>query len=177
MALSQQIKTDLRGKIEPRPPGTITKTGLLKVAEGTVMCKRKEELPRGSVEIEQAESQLAEMEQAFQQQEAPTVNATKKRSKKKVQQVPGIEPVMATINVIGLGSVPSQYAYVIMGENGIAILGLTPMSFIPQATDVTQTPLTNVFQVSTFGDMKFVHMGNTFRTPNGINNLLIYSME
>lgn len=182
MALSAKIKHDLKGKIEPRPQGTITPTGLLKVAEGTVMCRRKEELPRSDEQIEAAEEQFAAMEQAFQQQqenqqqqEAPTVNATKKRSRKKQQQVQ--TTVSATINVIGLGSVPSQYAYVCMGENGVAILGLTPMSFVPEATDVTKTPLTNVFTVSTFGDLKFVHMGNTVRLPNGINNLIIYAME
>jgi len=178
MALSAKIKHDLKGKIEPRPQGTITPTGLLKVAEGTVMCRRKEELPRSEQQLEEAEQQFAEMEQAFQQQqqeEAPLVNATKKRSRKKQQPVQ--TTVSATINVIGLGSVPSQYAYVCMGENGVAILGLTPMSFVPEATDVTKTPLTNVFTVSTFGDLKFVHMGNTVRLPNGINNLIIYAME
>lgn len=178
MALSYKIKKDLKGKIEPRPQGTVTPTGLLKVAEGTVMCRQKEEKFE-KVDTQQADAQMAEMEAAFQQQsqvEAPVVNATKKRSRKKALPEKNLS-VNATITVLGLGSVPSVYAYICMGEGGVALLGLTPMSFVPQATDVTQTPLTNVFQVSAFGDAKFVHMGNIVRTPDGINNLVIYQLE
>ena len=67
-----------------------------------------------------------------------------------------------------------QYANINFGENGVALLGLTKMSFIPKVTDPTSDESPTLFELSPRPGTKFVYLGNTITLDNGVKQLVIY---
>ena len=179
MALTKKIEKDLRGKVEERAPGTITPTGLYKVADGSLIAKSTTLRARtaGPADIEDAEKKMAELE-ALREAEAEKPKR-RTRSRKKEQAEP-VEPevVNAKVTVEGFGVIPTQYAHVYPGT-GIAILGLTALSFVPQITDISDpanlTP--HVVQIDVLGEGKYVYLGNTFIDKEGVENIILDIME
>ena len=178
MALTKKIETDLRGRVEERAPGTVTPTGLYKVADGSLIAKSTTLRARtaGPADIEEAEKKMAELEAMREAENKPK---RKTRSRKKEPEAPAEpEVVNAKVTVEGFGVIPTQYAHVYPGV-GIAILGLTSLSFVPQITDISDpanlTP--HVVQIDVLGEGKYVYLGNTFIDKEGVENIILDIME
>ena len=178
MSLTEAAVTALNAKVEPRPGGTLTKTGLLKLANGVLVTKPSTELGGFRTESDEDqllsanETQMAELE-ALREQEAAQ---PKKRGRKKAAADPEqpVQPKMRqiTINIPGFGGIPSQYTHVYLGE-GIAVLGLGPMSFTPQGPDPKTGQPSTLIELSANPGVKYAFLGNTYMDSNNIKNLLL----
>ena len=183
MSLTQEAINGLNAKIEPRDPGTVTETGLHKLANGVLIARhstkegyRDSEDTAAAIEADAA--RLAELEALREQQESKP----KKKGKKKAaveptpvaQQPRAPEPKSITVKLEGIGDIPTQYANINFGDNGVALLGLTKMSFIPKITDPTSDEPPTLFELSPRPGMKFVYLGNTLTLDNGVKQLVIY---
>lgn len=181
MSLTNEAVSALRAKVEPRKPGVTTQTGLTKVGDGSLYARPSTKYGfRTEEETEEAIQQDADMVAELQtlrnqatDEEAPK---PKKRTRKKAA-----EPVQAasqpavkqiTVTVKGFGGIPSQYANVNIGE-GIALLGLTQMSFIPQISDPSGDEPTNLLELSVAPEMHWIYMGNTVTLDNKIKQLVL----
>lgn len=177
MSLTEEAVSALKAKVEPRPSGTITKTGLLKLSNGTLVTKPSTELgfhdePALDEQIDDSEQLLGELQAMRAQQEQP-----KKRGRKKT--APAEQPVVEaprlrqiTINIPGFGGIPSQYAHVYLGD-GVAVLGLSSMSFTPQGPDPKTGQPSNILELSVNPGVKYVYLGNSFIDSRNIKNLLL----
>ena len=181
MSLTQEAISALNAKVEPRDPGTITETGLHKLANGVLIARhstkegfRDEEDAQQAIDADAARMQ--ELEALREQQTAKP----KKKGKKKaepavvVQQPKAPEPKSISVKLEGIGEIPTQYANINFGENGVALLGLTKMSFIPKITDPTAEEPPTLFELSPRPGTKFVYLGNTVTLDNGVRQLVIY---
>lgn len=176
MSLTEEAVSALKAKVEPRPSGTLTKTGLLKLSNGTLVTKPSTELgfhseTEADEKIDDSEQMLAEL-QAMREQEEP-----KKRGRRKTTPAP--QPVVETpklrqitINIPGFGGIPSQYTHVYLGD-GIAVLGLSAMSFTPQGPDAKTGQPSNVLELSVNPGVKYVYLGNSFLDSKNIKNILL----
>ena len=86
MSLTQEAINSLNAKIEPRDPGTVTETGLHKLANGVLIARhstkegyRDSEDTAAAIEADAAS--LAELEALREQQESKS----KKKGKKKLK--------------------------------------------------------------------------------------------
>ena len=175
MAITEQSKA-LNTKVEPRAPGIMTESGLLKLADGTLMARHATESGARDSEdldakLEQADAQMAELEaMRSAQQSVPKT----RRTRKKVDAPPmASDLVDATITVEGFGGIPSQYAQVCPGI-GCALLGLTPRSFIPQQASLgPDGKPTQVLRISSVPDRRYMYTGFQVTDKHGITNLLL----
>lgn len=190
MAISSRTQ-DLNIKVEPRENGTLTESGLLKLANGTIMVRhatesglREEEEAALEQQAANAEAQMREMLAAREAQVPELIAATsgqavKKRTRKKAaaQVVPATTPapvvVSTTVTVEGFGGIPSQYAFVQIGNDN-AWLGLTAMSFVPQQATIKEdgTP-SQVLRLSAAPDKRYVYLGSQNTTKDGVTTLIL----
>lgn len=183
MSLTEEAVSSLRAHIEPRPGGTMTKTGLQKLSDGTIMTRHSTEdgtrTPEQTVQaIEDDAQRFAELEVMREQLEEEEPQP-KRRTRKKAAQAPEPPPApkapplrQITISIPGFGGIPSQYAHVYLGD-GIAVLGLAPMSFTPQAPDPKTGQPSNQLELSVNPGTKYVYLGNSFVDRFNIKNLLL----
>lgn len=173
MALTKKIEHDLRGKVEDRAPGTITPTGLYKVGDGSLIAKSTTLRARtaGPADIEEAEKKMAELEEMRQEEAKPKRRTRKKTTQVVEQEAP--EVVVTKITVEGFGVIPTQYAHVYPGS-GIAVLGLTSLSFVPQVTELTDLTHPHLVQIEILGAAKYVYLGNKFTDKDGTDNIILY---
>jgi hypothetical protein len=184
MSLTEEAVSALKAKVEPRPSGTLTKTGLLKLSNGTLVTRPSTELGYHSEDVEDqviddSAQQLAELE-AMRAQMAQEAEQPKKRGRKKAQPMPDAPPEtprlrQITINIPGFGGIPSQYTHVYLGE-GVAVLGLSSMSFTPQGPDPKTGQPSSILELSVNPGVKYVYLGNTFIDRFNIKNLLLVEM-
>ena len=177
MSLTDAAVTGLNAKVEPRPGGTITKTGLLKLSNGVLVTKPSTEL--GGFRTESDEDQLISAnEQQFAELQAmrEQMPAPKKRGRKKAsadtETAEQTKMRQITVNIPGFGGIPSQYAHVYLG-NGIAVLGLGPMSFTPQGPDPKTGQPSALVELSVNPGVKYAYLGNMFTDSSNIRNLLL----
>ena len=175
MSLTEKSK-DLNTRIEPRAPGVITESGLLKLADGTLMARHATESgAREGADMDAkmatADAQLAELE-AMRAAQAQTPKAKRARKKAEVQQQPD-DVVDVAITVEGFGGIPSQYAQVCPGI-GCLLLGLTPRSFIPQQAVLgSDGKPTQVLRVSSVPDRRYMYTGFQVTDKYGTTNLIL----
>lgn len=182
MSLTQEAISSLKAKIEPRDPTTITETGLAKLANGTLIARHStKEGFRDADEVQQAinndADMVAELEALREQQEAKPKKKGRKKAAEALAPVAQPKPPEAkavTVRLDGIGEIPTQYANINFGENGVALLGLTKMSFIPKITDPTSDEPPTLFELSPRPGTKFVYLGNTVTLDNGVKQLVIY---
>ena len=176
MAITERSKA-LDTKIEPRSPGVMTESGLLKLADGTLMARHATDSGAREGEdldarLEQADSQMAELEAMRAAQQVSTkAKKTRKKAAAAVAEPAGF--VDATITVEGFGGIPSQYAQVCPGV-GCALLGLTPRSFIPQQASLgPDGKPTQVLRISSVPDRRYMYTGFQVTDKSGITNLIL----
>ena len=178
MAITERI-AGLGVVVEPRPAGTLTETGLLKTRKGEILARHGTDsgAREGSdidMQVQAANDQMAELEAMRDQPEL------KKRGRKKaVKQQAAAQPsdtVEATITVEGFGGIPSQYDQVCIG-NDVAMLGLTPRSFIPQAAAVLDGKPTQVLRLSVAPDRRYVYFGSQVTDKRGVTNLILVELK
>ena len=168
----------LNTKVEPRGPGTMTESGLLKLADGTLMARHGTDsgAREGSDvvvddKIATAEAQMAELEALAKK--AP------KRTRKKVQEPKAetsMEPVSETVNVMGLGDIRTQYSQVQIGT-GMAMLGLTSMSFVPQtAVRMEDGSLSPILRLGSAPDKRYIYVGNQIIDRYGTTNIFLIEL-
>ena len=181
MALTQEAVSSLRAKIEPRPHCTMTETGLQKAPDGSLIARHSTEdgsrTPEQTMQaIEEDEARMEELmalREQQQQEEQP-----KKRTRKKAASAPApVQPPQPklrqiTITIPGFGGIPSQYTHVYIGE-GIAILGLSSMSFQPQGPDPQTGAPSSTLELSANPGVKYVYLGNSFVDGHNTKNLLL----
>ena len=182
MALTNEAISALKAKVEPREAGVVTETGLLKLANGTLLARPSTRSgARNPAELEQEiaddESRVAQLQALRAQQAAqqPVQEPAAKRTRRrKVDPEPAQQPTLKqiTVTVLGFGGIPSQYAHVNIGE-GVALLGVSSMSFIPQQSDTSQDPPTNMLELSTAPGKKYIYIGNTVVDDSGVKNLVL----
>lgn len=184
MSLTDESVNALRAKVEERKPGVMTQTGLLKTSDGSLYARPSTKYGfRTEEETAQAMEQDADMVaelQAMRDQPQNEEEQTKpKRKTRKKAAAP--EPVpqlqqpqvrQITVTVKGFGGIPSQYANVNIGD-GVALLGLTNMSFIPQVSDPSGDEPTNLLELSIAPGMHWIYMGNTVTLDNKIKQLVL----
>ena len=180
MAITKNTQ-DLQIKVEPRETGTITESGLLKLANGTIMVRHatesglreEEEAAFLAKQADNADAQMAELMAAREQQ-----TAKPKRSRKKPTATATVVPtapmtVSTTVTVEGFGGIPSQYAFVQIGNDN-AWLGLTAMSFVPQQATINEDGKpSQVLRLSAAPDKRYVYLGSQNMTKDGINTLIL----
>lgn len=178
MALTQEAVSSLRAKIEPRPHCTMTETGLQKAPDGSLIARHSTEdgsrTPEQTIQaIEDDEARMEELQALRDQADQPKKRSRKRASTAAVP-VQAAQPKLRqiTITIPGFGGIPSQYTHVYVGE-GIAILGLNPMSFQPQGPDPKTGAPSSVLEISVNPGVKYVYLGNTFVDNNNIKNLLL----
>ena len=177
MSLTEEAVSSLKAKVEPRPSGTLTKTGLLKLANGTLVTKPSTELGFHDDEVADKIDDSTDMLEELQAMRDAQEEQPKKRGRKKA--TPATQPTaetpklrQITINIPGFGGIPSQYTHVYLGD-GIAVLGLSPMSFTPQGPDAKTGQPSNVLELSVNPGVKYVYLGNSFIDSKNIKNLLL----
>ena len=180
MALTQEAVSSLRAKIEPRPHCTMTETGLQKAPDGSLIARHSTE--DGSRTPEQTmqaiEEDEARMEELMALREQQQEEQPKKRTRKKAAaasapvQPPQPKLRQITITIPGFGGIPSQYTHVYIGE-GIAILGLSSMSFQPQGPDPQTGAPSSTLELSANPGVKYVYLGNSFVDGHNVKNLLL----
>lgn len=186
MSLTQEAIKSLKAKVEPREDGEMTETGLLKIHDGTLMTRpstkygfRSEEETTQAIENDAARQAELEALRAQEEQSEPK----KKRGRKKAEPV-AAAPVRqeaprmrhVTVKLAGIGEIPSQYANVNIGENGVALVGVTPMSFIPKITDPSSDEPPTMFELSVNPGVKYVYLGNTVTLDNNVKQLVLYEV-
>lgn len=177
MAITDRI-AGLGVVVEPRPAGTLTETGLLKTGKGEILARHGTDTGarEGSdldLQLQAAESQMAELE-ALREQPSAKKKATRKRP---VKATPIADTtVEATITVEGFGGIPSQYDQVCIG-NDIAMLGLTPRSFIPQAATIVDGKPSQVLRLSVAPDNRYVYFGSQVTDKRGVTNLILVELK
>lgn len=180
MAITKNTQ-DLQIKVEPRETGIITESGLLKLANGTIMVRHatesglREEAEAAFLEQQaaNADSQMAEL-MAAREQQAPKAKRTRRKTAAPVVAVQPMQTtVSTTVTVEGFGGIPSQYAFVQIGNDN-AWLGLTSMSFVPQQATIKDdgTP-SQVLRLSAAPDKRYVYLGSQNTTKDGINTLIL----
>lgn len=179
MAISSRIQ-DLQIKVEPREKGTLTESGLLKLANGTIMVRHATESGLREEEEaaleQQANNAEAQMQELLAAREAQTPKAKRTR-KKAAAPAPPVPPapvgVSTTVTVEGFGGIPSQYAFVQIGNDN-AWLGLTAMSFVPQQATIKEdgTP-SQVLRLSAAPDKRYVYLGSQNTTKDGVPTLIL----
>ena len=181
MSLTPEAVSSLRAKIEPRPHCTMTETGLQKAPDGSLIARHSTEdgsrTPEQTIQaIEEDEARMEELmalREQQQQEEQP-----KKRTRKKAAtatapvQPPQPKLRQITITIPGFGGIPSQYTHVYIGE-GIAILGLSSMSFQPQGPDPQTGAPSSTLELSANPGVKYVYLGNSFVDGHNTKNLLL----
>ena len=182
MALTQEAVSSLRAKIEPRPHCTMTETGLQKAPDGSLIARHSTEdgsrTPEQTMQaIEEDEARMEEL-MALREQQQQEEQQPKKRTRKKVAAAPApVQPPQPklrqiTITIPGFGGIPSQYTHVYIGE-GIAILGLSSMSFQPQGPDPQTGAPSSTLELSANPGVKYVYLGNSFVDGHNTKNLLL----
>ena len=164
MALTQEAVSSLRAKIEPRPSCTMTETGLQKTPDGTLIARHSTEDGSRTPEqtIQAIEEDEARMEELMALREQQQEEQPKKRTRKKAAAAPApVQPPQPklrqiTITIPGFGGIPSQYTHVYIGE-GIAILGLSSMSFQPQGPDPQTGAPSSTLELSVNPGVKYVY--------------------
>ena len=181
MAITKNTQ-DLQIKVEPREPGTITESGLLKLANGTIMVRHApgsvmpedaEEAAALAQQAAEAEAQMAEL-MAIKEQQAPKKRAARKKATVTATVTPTAPTTVATtVTVEGFGGIPSQYAFVQIGNDN-AWLGLTAMSFVPQQATIKEdgTP-SQVLRLSAAPDKRYVYLGSQNTTRDGVTTLIL----
>ena len=182
MALTQEAVSSLRAKIEPRPSCTTTETGLQKTPDGTLIARHSTEdgsrTPEQTMQaIEDNEARMEELVALREQQQEQEEQQPKKRPRKKAAAAPPpAQPQLKlrqiTITIPGFGGIPSQYTHVYIGE-GIAILGLSSMSFQPQGPDPQTGAPSSTLELSANPGVKYVYLGNSFVDGHNTKNLLL----
>jgi hypothetical protein len=178
MSLTEEAKSSLNAKIEPRPAGVMTETGLQKLADGTLIARHATEdgsrTPEQMFQALDNDSQrMAELEALREQaeDEKPKRKSRRKAAESPIAVPPPPQLRQITITIPGFGGIPSQYTHVYIG-NGIAVLGLSTMSFTPQGPDKNGQPST-MLELSSNPGVKYVYLGNTFVDKFNIKNLLL----
>lgn len=167
---SQELNT----KVEPRPAGVMTESGLLKLSDGTLMARHgtdsgAREGDDIDTKLSQVDAQMAELDAMRQQEDKPKKQTRKKATKAE----PTSDTVDATVTVEGFGGIPSQYDQVQIG-NGCAILGLTSRSFIPQQAMMgADGKPTHVLRLSAAPDRRYIYTGNQVRDKRGVTLLIL----
>ena len=180
MAITKNTQ-DLQIKVEPRETGTITESGLLKLANGTIMVRHatesglreEEEAALLAQQAANADAQMAEL-MAAREQQAPKAKRTRKKATITAAVTPTAPTTVATtVTVEGFGGIPSQYAFVQIGNDN-AWLGLTAMSFVPQQATIKEdgTP-SQVLRLSAAPDKRYVYLGSQNTTKDGITTLIL----
>ena len=179
--LTNAIKKELRGHIEPRDPGEITPTGMHKVADGTLVINRSSAAGARTAspdEIAEANTRMAELEQLRQQEAAaakPKARKSKKAAKVVVEE-PEETTVNATLTVEGFGGIPSEYDQVCIG-NDMALLGLTAKSFVPQPASIVDGMPSQIIRLSVAPDRRYAYLGSQVVDKRGITNLILVEMK
>lgn len=161
-------------KMEPRAVGTKTESGLLKLANGTLMARHATESgAREGADIddrlEAAEAQMAELEAIRAEQ---TDKPKKTRSKKAKDEAVKIPVVPVVVTVEGIGEFSTQYVQICYGT-GMLMLGLSAMSFVPQQATRTETGFTPIIRLSAYPDKRFIFTGNRITDNRGLVNIFL----
>lgn len=180
MSLTPEAVRSLRAKIEPRPACTMTETGLQKTPDGSLIARHSTEdgsrTPEQTLQaIEDDEARMEEL-MALRGQQEQEEQPPKKRTRKKAAAASvAVQPSklrQITITIPGFGGIPSQYTHVYIGD-GIAILGLSSMSFQPQGPDPQTGSPSSTLELSANPGVKYVYLGNSFVDSHNIKNLLL----
>jgi len=174
MSVTQRSQ-ELNTKVEPRPAGTMTQSGLLKLSDGTLMARHSTE--SGAREGEDLDAKLAQVDEqmtqleAMRQQPEKSKKTTRKKATKVVEEPDDV--VDSVVTVEGFGGIPSQYDQVCIGY-GCAMLGLTTRSFIPQQAMMgPDGKPTQVIRLSQAPDRRYIYTGNQVRDKRGVTILFL----
>lgn len=175
MAITQRSQ-ELNTKVEPRPSGIMTETGLLKLSDGTLMARHStdsgaREAEDSAEKLAKADEQLAQLEAMRQQPAEKPKKSTRKKTTKAEE--PDYDTVDSVVTVEGFGGIPSQYDQVCIGD-GCAILGLTARSFIPQQAMMgADGKPTQVIRLSQAPNKRYIYTGNQARDKRGVTLLFL----
>lgn len=132
-----------------------------------------EEQP-GVVTMDQSEP----VQQPAPQEAAPAAKRGRKTKKQEAPPAQPAPPPSCRVVVTGsFGSLPSSYAFAYVGE-GLAVLGLNQMSYIPQmAAHNPDGSLANVIQLNVAPGKSYIFAGNRFRDASGVENIVLVEVE
>lgn len=183
MALTKTAKEQLGASVvghDDLPTAISLPTGLRKTRRGLIAPVSTTAGDTRSGALVDEEGQQPEEESQYIDDTEPDVvlkepQRRTRKTKPKKQEQPAF--VKLNITIAGFGTIPTQYAHVYTG-NGVVILGITDLSFIPQqATAKEGGGLLNVVVFEHLPDRQYVYCGNSFVDSSGTNNIIMIEVK
>lgn len=156
--------------------------GMIKTSQGLIAppATSARDTRSGRLEdAEEPEQPIEEVDEPVQESPAP---APKKAAKRRKQEPQPEQPrqvsrdIRVVVELTGFGSIPTKYTHCHVGE-GILVLGIGDMSFLPAKASQTDDGLTNVVSFSVVPGRKYIYCGNKFTDDNGTENLVMIEVQ
>lgn len=188
MPMTRELKEQLGGKVIPHKgmdSGSITSTGL--VRNGSVLVIPPVDTNSGFNAMHDSADVLSETERracrvddamevieanAPVPQRQPKRKVSKANRKRTQAQDTEPESVLLTLELPGVGRIPSQYTHVHKGE-GVLVLGMSRFSYCPARAASSDSGITGLVNVD---GNTYAFMGLEFRDSTGTRNVILVEL-
>lgn len=164
-----QLVSNIGARVDMAQPGTgeSTATGLVRGPKGELLLPPGRKSLR-TVMRERDGGQLS----AADPQPGRSGGSRRKRRQAEPEPAPAPQVVRTRVSVPGLGMVPSEYAHIWSGD-GVVVLGLTEMSYLPPAGVVDDDGVHGAVELSQFPGERLVFSGNSFHDGSCRNLIML----